>query len=137
MRKIKTLLRLHFECNLSQHKIAKSLSLSVGVVNKYPQKAKNLNLSWPLPQQLDDEKLLNSYLTSHKPQQNLETQKTSQQIDFVLIHQELKRKGVTLQLLWEEYTKTETSPLSYSHFCYMCAYYYEDEQPKLSEREQS
>ncbi len=63
---------------------------------------------------------LNSYLTSHKSQQNLETQKTSQQIDFVLIHQELKRKGVTLQLLWEEYAKTEPSPLSYSHFCYMC-----------------
>ena len=120
MRKIKTLLRLHFECNLSQHKIAKSLSLSVGVVNKYLQMAKKLNLCWPLPQQLDDEKLLNSYLTSHNPQQNLETQKTSQQIDFVLIHQELKRKGVTLQLLWEEYAKTETSPLSYSHFCYMC-----------------
>lgn len=119
MRKIKTLLRLHFDCNLSQHKIAKSLSLSVGVVNKYLQMAKNLKLTWPLPQHLEDEQLLNNYLAVHKLQPTSDTHKASQSIDFALVRQELKRKGVTLQLLWEEHTKATSSTLSYSHFCYM------------------
>jgi DNA-binding transcriptional regulator LsrR (DeoR family) len=39
MRKIKTVLRLHFEANLSQHQIANSLQISVGVVNKYITRA--------------------------------------------------------------------------------------------------
>lgn len=38
-------------------------------------------------------------------------------LDFSYLHQELKRKGVTLQLLWEEYCQGKDLPLSYSHFC--------------------
>jgi transposase len=40
------------------------------------------------------------------------------QPDYALIHQELKRKGVTLQLLWEEYEKAYgQSAYRYSQFC--------------------
>ena len=55
MNKLKIILRLHHESKLSQHQIAKSLSLSVGVVNKYLQRAKAAKLSWPLPTELEDE----------------------------------------------------------------------------------
>jgi transposase len=38
--------------------------------------------------------------------------------DFAVIHQELKRKGVTLQLLWEEYTLANLgAAYRYSQFC--------------------
>ena len=77
MRKIKILLRLHFDCNLSQHKIAKSLSLSIRFVNKYLQMAKNLRLTWPLPQHLEDEQPFNNYLTVHKPQPSFDTHKAT------------------------------------------------------------
>ncbi len=39
MRKLLQILRLYFESKLSQRKIAKSLSLSVGVVSKYDNRA--------------------------------------------------------------------------------------------------
>jgi transposase len=113
MRKIKTLLRLHHESKLSQHQIANSLQLSVGVVNKYLKRAKAAGLSWPLPEEYNDEALLKNRLQSvtHKPSETLSV------INFAYIHQELKRKNVTLQLLWEEYRSTVLSPVSYSHFC--------------------
>ena len=57
MRKIKNVLRLHQECKLSQHQIAKSLSLSVGVVNKYLKRAEAAGIKWPLSSELQDEVL--------------------------------------------------------------------------------
>lgn len=113
MRKIKALLRLHHESQLSQHKIATSLQLSVGVVNKYLQRASAAGIAWPLGPDCEDEQLLRKRLNGEKPA----LPAVSQPIDFAYLHQELKRKGVTLQLLWEEYKPTVTHPYSYNHFC--------------------
>jgi transposase len=112
MRKVKAIMRLHFEAKLSQHQIASSLQLSVGVVNKYIQRAVGCGLGWPLAEGLDEEglqKLLKTAL-NEKPI-------TEPSIDFARLHQELKQKSVTLQLLWEEYRSTVTQPMSYSHYC--------------------
>ncbi len=54
MRKIKEVLRLKFEANLSCRQIAASLKLSVGVISKYTQAAEEAGLSWPLPEGMDD-----------------------------------------------------------------------------------
>lgn len=113
MRKIKTVLRLYYESKLSQRKIAKSLQLSVGVVNKYIQRAIESNLSWPLPAEYEDEGNLASLMSVVSKKAVL--QNTA--FDFKDIHQEMKRKSVTLQLLWEERQSTETKSISYSHFC--------------------
>jgi len=115
MRKIKTVLRLHYEAKLSQHQIAHSVGLSVGVVNKYLKRFLRSGLEWPLPLECEDEAILRKRLSGVTSTPASSKQKFS--IDFAAIHQELKRKGVTLQLLWEEYTKAIESPLSYSHFC--------------------
>jgi transposase len=37
--------------------------------------------------------------------------------DFASVHQELKRAGVTLQLLWEEYAKDNALAYKYTSFC--------------------
>jgi transposase len=37
--------------------------------------------------------------------------------DFALVHQELKRAGVTLQLLWEEYAQGNKLAYKYTSFC--------------------
>jgi hypothetical protein len=37
--------------------------------------------------------------------------------DFAAVHQELKRPGVTLQLLWEEYARGNTLAYKYTSFC--------------------
>ena len=126
MRKIKSILRLHYESKLSQHQIAKSLQLSSGVVNKYLRRAAALGLTWPLPAEYDTEDALRNRLQEaivNKP-------KVPQHgIDFVYIHHELKRKSVTLQLLWEEYKSTALHPLSYAQYCLLYRRFL-DTQPK-------
>jgi transposase len=113
MRKIKEVLRLHFDAKLSQHQIAKSLSLSVGVVNKYLQRFQATGIVWPLPAALEDEAVLRARLQVPAAPSPVKTPA----LDFSYLHQELKRKGVTLQLLWEEYCQGIAQPLSYSHVC--------------------
>ena len=84
MRKLIQILRLHFESKLSQRKIAKSLSLSVGVVSKYINRALDKNLSWPLPEGMDEPALL-EILKPRTVQVNLS--KALDLIDFAKTHQ--------------------------------------------------
>ena len=115
MRKIKTVLRLHYENKLSQHQIAKSIGLSVGVVNKYINLAQQAKLTWPLEEELTNEIALKKFLLPI--QQNISP--AIDGLNFPEIHKELKLKGVTLQLLWEEYSQELKNPYSYSNFCLM------------------
>ena len=115
MLKLKQLLRLHFELKLTNRQIANSLSLSVGVVNKYINRAINIKLPWPLPAELNEKKLASLLKTTpSKANQSV----GAEQIDFAKTHQELKLKGVTLQLLWNEYSSPEDNTLSYSRYCH-------------------
>jgi transposase len=114
MRQIKTILRLHYESKLSQRQIARSLQLSIGVVNKYLIRAAKAGLGWPLPEEYQDEAVLLKHLQSVAPAP-LSVLATA--IDFAFLHQELRRKGVTLQLLWEEHKQKVTHSISYNHFC--------------------
>jgi transposase len=112
MHKIKDVLRLHFETKLSQHQIAASLQLSSGVINKYLALSRSANIQWPLPDEMDEEKL-RSLLRPH-------AKKISHfyEPDYASIHQELKRKGVTLLLLWQEYEEThKKNAYRYAQFC--------------------
>ncbi len=114
MRKIKTILRLHYESKLSQHQIANSIQISVGAVNKYLKRATAAGLNWPLPAEYDDEEKLREQLKSAT---KLASTTPQHAINFSDIHRELQRKSVTLQLLWEEYKATVPHPISYNHFC--------------------
>jgi len=115
MRKIKDVLRLH-AAGLSQRHIATSLKLSNGVVCKYLRLAQTAGVSWPLPPQWNDQDLAQRLsppveLTDVAVLHGAEP-------DFVTIHQELKRKGVTRQLLWEEYQHAHpNAAYSYPQFC--------------------
>ena len=99
LRKLREILRLKFDSNLKNRAIARSLKVSAGTVSNYTRAFTASGLSWPLAEDLDDDKLesLLQATTSTNSQCDLVLP------DFALIHQELKKKGVTLQLLWEEY----------------------------------
>src|SRR5262245_1280823 len=116
MKKIKTILRLYFESQLSQDQIAASLELSKGVVNKYLKKALLTGVSWPLPEEWDDE-VLYQRLHGHALAADQKAASTPAPVDFSVICQELKSKGVTLQLLWEEQKAAQPAFMSYPHFC--------------------
>ena len=113
MRQIKDTLRLRFDVGLSLREIARCLNLSVGVISKYLQLAAAAGIGWPPPADLDEDAL--ALKLQPPPTANLSTTPLP---NFVEIHQELRRKGVTLQLLWEEYA--DDNPVehySYPHFC--------------------
>jgi hypothetical protein len=57
MRRTKEILRLRFESGLGLRQIARSLSISVGTVHDYLQRAEAAGIKWPLPEGLDDDRL--------------------------------------------------------------------------------
>ncbi len=57
MRKIKEVLRLKFEAQLSHEKIAAATGMSKGAVTNTVQRAVQKGLSWPLPADLDESQL--------------------------------------------------------------------------------
>lgn len=110
MRKIREVLRLKYELGLTKKQIVTSCNIGMSSVKRYLRQARELNLSWPLPKDLDDLALeLLLYPSEKKFRHELP--------DLQNIHQELKHKGVTLYLLWEEYKSKEPKGISYSRFC--------------------
>ena len=95
MRKIKEVLRLHYEKGLSTRKIARSLDIGRGTIRNYLDRAQRAGLSWPLPSGLDEVTLEHRLF----PSIPCTVQEKRQIPPLEHLHQELKKKGVTLQLL--------------------------------------
>jgi transposase len=100
MRKLKDTLRLR-AAGLTIRQISASLRLSVGVVSKYLSLASRAELTWPLPDHLVDDDALERALHGLAPHPTGAARFAEP--DCPSIHAQLKRKGVTLRLLWEEY----------------------------------
>ena len=114
MRKIRDVLRLRLEARLSIRQIKASTKVSVGAIQKLLSQAEVLELSWPLAPELDDAQLAKMF----HPGADTTTTGRRQVPQWPALHQELKRKGMTLQLLWEEYTENYPNRCySYSQFC--------------------
>lgn len=97
MRKIKEILRLKLDVKLSHERIAQSLAMSKGVVAKYAGLAATAGLDWQAVREMDEAALERRLLGRPERQPDFAMP------DYGRIHQELRRKGVTLMLLWEEY----------------------------------
>lgn len=114
MHLVKEVLRLT-AAGLSQRQIASSLHLSNGAVAKYQAAAQRAGLSWPLPTELDEAALANRLWSKTKDSAVARRAPP----DFVAIHEQMKRKGVTRQLLWEEYRAAHPDDgYSYTQFCF-------------------
>src|SRR5580658_3543354 len=113
MRKIRDVLRLKFDKGLSERAIARSLSLSAGAVNGYLQRARLAGLSWPLAEGLDDTTLERRLF----PPPMAIAAAARPVPDWALVEKELRRRGVTLALLWEEYRAAHADGFGYSWFC--------------------
>jgi transposase len=57
MKKIKELLRLHYEHGLSYRELSRRLGMGLGSVSHYLKRAKEAQIGWPLPEGLSDEEL--------------------------------------------------------------------------------
>jgi prepilin-type N-terminal cleavage/methylation domain-containing protein len=115
MRQIKELLRLKYEHRLSIREIARSCGAPVSTIGDYLKRAQMAGLSWPVPAELTEEQLLQKLLGNSVPP--VESSLAKVLPDWKQLHQELRRKGVTLQLLWQEYRQTHPQGYAYSRFC--------------------
>lgn len=113
MRKIQEMLRLKYECGLSIRKIAASLHISVGSVHDYLARLEVAGVSWPQAQQLSEQQLAERLFGGA----TVVSVRGTKLPDWKHIDTELKRKGVTLRLLWEEYRTNYPQGLGYSQFC--------------------
>ena len=111
MRKIRDVLRLHAE-GMSKRKIAASLSIGATAAGEGVRRAKRADLTWPLPEQLSDDELERLL---YPPPQITATDRRPQP-DWPTIHRELRRPGVTLQLLWEEHRSVHPDGYGYSRY---------------------
>jgi len=114
MRSIKEVLRLRFQAHLSIRKIRTSTGLSVGAIQKIISEAERLDIGWPLRLGMTDTELEQLFYPSTTHAKILRFE----QPNFLDMHRELKRKGMTKQLLWEEYQQhCSAKPYKYSQFC--------------------
>jgi transposase len=112
MRKIREVLRLKWELKLSDRQIAKSCHLSRSTINGYIGRAEAAGLTWPLPKELADE-ALEKKLFPHSVGVDYAAKASP---DWEEVHKELKRKGLTLFLLWQEYKLEHAHGLAYSTY---------------------
>ena len=113
MRKFKEVLRLKYDHHLTNRKIAKSCTMSHVTVGKYLDLAKQAGIIWPLPDDIDDSQL------EHRLFKNVTRPPSDKPVmpSMQYLFEEMKRKHVTLQLLWYEYKQGSPDGYQYSYFC--------------------
>lgn len=109
MSKVREILRLRFDVGLSLRDIAASCNCGKSTVNDILKRAKNANITWPC--KLNDKELL-SLIYPPAEGKNAEIEP-----DLDYIFNEIKKPGMTLMLLWEEYKREHKDGLMYTQFC--------------------
>ena len=118
MRKIREILRLQ-HLGRSRRQIASSVSVALGTVSGHLRRASDAGLDWERAQGMSDAEL--ETLLFRDGGRNSPAVRAP--IDFPHVHRELRRTGVTLQLLWAEYQEVVAArdgnlkPYQYSQFC--------------------
>jgi transposase len=112
MRKVREVLRLRHALGLSYRKINEALGVGKTSAGEIVRRAEVIGLTWPLPQLFDDEELERRLFTAPG-----EVQPERPAPDWAKLHEELKRRSVTLVLLWQEYRAEYPDGYGYSRFC--------------------
>src|SRR5262249_20223316 len=113
MRKLRDVLRLHYDAGLSHRAIAQACAIGLGTVTTYLQRATAAGVTWPVPAELDDVALEARLFARPAPVVGRDRDLP----DWSQLHQELKTPGVTLMLLWQEYGAGHATGYAYSQFC--------------------
>ncbi len=111
MRKVREILRLAINCGMGQREISRSCSVSPTTVGNYMSIAQEKGLSCAEISRMSDEQLRQVF------QGKKQGQSVRPQPNWEQIHRELKKKGVTLQLLWQEYKQMYPDGWQSTQFC--------------------
>lgn len=114
MRKIREVLRLKWSCNLSNRAIGRSCHISHSTVREYLKRAEAAGLKWPLPEGFDEERLYELLY----PEDKFSPRQAAAELPvWEKVRQELKKRHVTMRLLWTEYREVHADGYGYSQFC--------------------
>ena len=114
MKDIRSILRLTHESGLSVREVSERLGLSKSTVSTYLLRAREAGLDgWPMPEGCSDDAALERRLFRQMGRPPRDTTEP----DWQLISREMKRKSVTLLLLWQEYREAHPDGFGYTWFC--------------------
>jgi transposase len=111
MRKIREILRFAAS-GLSARQIAVSVGIARSTVAECLRRAEAAQIAWPLPDELDDSALERRLYPPSAPSPAVRPV-----IDFATVQRELRRRDMTLFLLWQEYKERHPEGYQYSRFC--------------------
>lgn len=112
MRKIQEILRQHYELHRSNREIGRSLNISAGTVSNYLFRAKAAGIDWSVAMERTEAELNERLFL---PAKNPSVKRILPNWEYM--HAELRKKGVTLMLLWREYREQQQDGVAYSQFC--------------------
>jgi transposase len=113
MRKVREVLRQRYACGASERVIAQSLGIGRTAVGEYIRRAAVIGITWPVPDELDDTGLERKLFApaGYNPP------RAKPLPDWAHVHAELRRRSVTLALLWQDYRGQHPDGYGYSRFC--------------------
>ena len=113
MRKIRDVLRLTHAMGMSRRLVGEATGIGKTAVGEYVRRAAVAGLTWPILDEIDDAELERRLF----PPADTASCAERTEPDWSYIHAELKRRGVTLALLWQEYRAEHPQGYAYSWFC--------------------
>ena len=112
MRKVREVLRLKHALGMSYRKIGEATGVGKTQAAEYVRRAEAAGIAWPVPDGIDDAELDRRLFPAAG-----DGERARPAIDWPSIARELKRRGVTLALLWQEYLAEQPGGYSYTRFC--------------------
>src|SRR3954451_22452613 len=113
MRQVRDVLRLN-AAGVSGNEIARRVGVAPSTVRLTLKRLSAAGLSWPRPAEMTDAALEAQLFTAAGKKQG---HRRRSEPDRAEVHRELKRKHVTLQILWDEYIERYPEGYRYSRFC--------------------
>ncbi|MBM3564349.1 MAG: IS21 family transposase [Alphaproteobacteria bacterium] len=114
MRQAREIIRLKFSANVPTREIGRRLGLAPSTVRETLKRFESASLGWPLPEGMSDGELETALYANRRSKRG---HRRYAEPDWPAIHRELKRKHVTLLIVWDEYIAVNPGGYSYSRFC--------------------
>ena len=113
MRQLRYMLRLHHD-GVSAREIGRTLGVARSTIQDNLRRAQAIGIAWPVPAELTDDMLEQRLFARAGVKVGL---RRRSEPDWATLARELKRPGVSLMVLWEEYRQSERDGYGYSRFC--------------------
>jgi len=115
MNKIRKIIKLKNEANLSIREIARALNISKTIVGEYLGLFNASGLTFEKAMGISDDELVNN-LQNHKEETSEKFKSLLAEIPQII--KSLKSRGMTRQLAWDEYIEKYPNGYGYSRFCH-------------------